>query len=223
MTTPRDLEKDNIREKEMAYQRLYYLSQPIQIIPRHISLARSRFQPLQLCQFLFKNLPNTFRHLQRRSSLSKLFNQLIFPIALHPQLLLDPLELFHEVIFALSFGDFAVHVSRQLALELSVDQLFFQDEKSFAKTVVDNEGFKHILELLNFTCGHGSCKIGQFVWFVEHVGGNLVDGKVGDLVTEERVKLRNVFEYGYDFGHESADVLVVFAVRQGDEILDVND
>jgi hypothetical protein len=41
----------------------------------------------------------------------------------------------------------------------------------------------------------------------------LVDRKVGDLVAEERVELRDIFEHGYDFRHESTDVLIVFAVR----------
>ena len=109
----------------------------------------------------------------------------------------------------LSFGDFTVYVSGKFTLELSVDELFFQDEESFAKTVVDNEGFKNVLQFMNFTGGYSSCKIGEFVRFIE----NLVDRKIGDLVTEERVELRNIFEYGYDFGHESADILVVFAVR----------
>ena len=98
-------------------------------------------------------------------------------------------------------------------MELSVDEFFFQHEESFPETVVDNDGFENILKFLNFTGGYGSCKIGEFVWFIENVGCNLVDVKVGDLVSEEGVKLRDIFENRYDFGNESADVLVVFAVR----------
>jgi hypothetical protein len=43
----------------------------------------------------------------------------------------------------------------------------------------------------------------------------LVDRKVGDLVAEERVELRDIFEHGYNFKsrRESTDVLIVFAVR----------
>ena len=86
--------------------------------------------------------------------------------------------------------------------------VLFQHEENFSETVVDNEGFKYILKFLNFTGGYGSCKIGEFVWFIENVGCNLVDRKVGDLVSEEGVTLRD-----NDFGHENTDVLVVFAVR----------
>ena len=54
------------------------------------------------------------------------------------------------------------------------------------ETVVDNERFK------NFTSGYNSCKIGESVWFIENVGGgNLSDRKVGDLVSEEGVELRD--------------------------------
>jgi hypothetical protein len=38
----------------------------------------------------------------------------------------------------------------------------------------------------------------------------LVDRKVGDLVVEG---WGDIFEYGYNFGHESADTLVIFAVK----------
>ena len=41
----------------------------------------------------------------------------------------------------------------------------------------------------------------------------MVDREVGDLVSEEGVKFRDIFENRYDFGYECADVLVVFAVR----------
>ena len=98
-------------------------------------------------------------------------------------------------------------------MELSVDEFFFQDEESFSETFIDNEGFKNILKFMNFTSRYGSCKIGGFVWFIENIGCNLVDRKVNDLVSEEGVKLRDIFEYSYDFGHESADVFVVFAVK----------
>jgi hypothetical protein len=51
--------------------------------------------------------------------------------------------------------------------------------------------------------GYGSCKIGEFVRFIENIGGNLVDRKkADDLVAEEGVELRNIFGQGYDFGHE---------------------
>ena len=72
-----------------------------------------------------------------------------------------------------------------LLLELRADEFFFQDEESFAETVDDDEGFKNVLQFLNFTGGYGSCKIGKFVWFIKNVGGNLVDRKIGDLVTKE--------------------------------------
>jgi hypothetical protein len=97
-------------------------------------------------------------------------------------------------------------------LELSVDEFFFQDKEGFAETVVNNERFKNVLEFLNFAGGYGSCKVGEFVWFIENVGSNLVDRKVGDLVAEKGVKLCDIFEHGYDFGHESTDVLVIFAI-----------
>ena len=84
-------------------------------------------------------------------------------------------------------------------MELSVDEFFFQDEESFSETFIDNEGFKNILKFLNFTGGYGSCKIGEFVWFIKNVGCNLVDKKVGDLASEEGVKLRDIFEYRDDF------------------------
>ena len=90
---------------------------------------------------------------------------------------------------------------------------FFEKEERSSETVVDNEGFKNILKFLNFTSGYSSCKIGEFVWFIENVGCDLVERKVGDLVSEEGFESRDIFEYGYDFGHESADVLVIFAVR----------
>ena len=72
-----------------------------------------------------------------------------------------------------------------LLLELRADEFFFQNEESFSETVIDNEGFENILKFLNFTGGYGSCKIGKFVWFIKNVGGNLVDRKIGDLVTKE--------------------------------------
>ena len=61
---------------------------------------------------------------------------------------------------------------------------FFRKERS-SETVVDNERF------MNFTGGYGSCKIGEFVWSIENVGGKMVDRKVGDLVSEEGVELRD--------------------------------
>ena len=44
---------------------------------------------------------------------------------------------------------------------------------------------------MNFTSGYGGCKIGEFVWFIEDVGGKTADRKVSDLVSEEGVELRN--------------------------------
>ena len=74
-------------------------------------------------------------------------------------------------------------------MELSIDEFFLQDEESFAKTVVDSEGFENfrVLDFLDFTGGYGSCKVGGLVWFIENVGCNLVDREVGDLVSEEGV------------------------------------
>ena len=85
---------------------------------------------------------------------------------------------------------------------MSVDEFFFQDE-NFAKTVDDDEKFKNDLQFSNSTGGYGSCKI----------GGDLIDRKVSHLVAEEWVELCDIFEYRYNFGHKSADILVVFAVR----------
>ena len=53
---------------------------------------------------------------------------------------------------------------------------------------------------------------------MKDIGRNLVDGKVGDLVTEERIQLGDVLEHGYDLGHEGADVLVVFVVGLCEEV-----
>ena len=50
----------------------------------------------------------------------------------------------------------------------------------------------------------GSSKTLAATWLIE---------KFGDLVSEKEVKLRDILENRYDFGHECADVLVVFAVR----------
>ena len=69
---------------------------------------------------------------------------------------------------------------------------FFRKEERSSETVVDNEGFKNILKFLNLTGGYGSCKIGEFVCFIENVGGNLADHrKVSDLVSEEGIELRD--------------------------------
>ena len=101
--------------------------------------------------------------------------------------------MFHEVIFTLSFSDFTVYVSRLFTLELSVndESFFFEKEERSSETVVDNEGFKNILKFLNITGGYDSCKIGEFVWFIENVGGEMADRKVGDLVSEEGIELRD--------------------------------
>jgi len=76
---------------------------------------------------------------------------------------------------------------------------------------------------LNFTGGYSGCKVGEFVRFIKNVGGNLVDRKIGNLIAEEVVELCDIFEHGDDFGHECTDILVVFVIRQCDEILDVDD
>ena len=58
---------------------------------------------------------------------------------------------------------------------------------------------------------------------MNHIGRNLVNGKVGDLVTEERIQLGDVLEDGYDLGHEGMDVLVVFVVGLCEEAGGVHD
>ena len=62
---------------------------------------------------------------------------------------------------------------------------FFRKEERSSETVVDNKKFK------NFTSEYDSCKIGESVWFIENVGGEMADRKVGDLVSEEGVELRD--------------------------------
>jgi hypothetical protein len=53
-----------------------------------------------------------------------------------------------------------------------------------------------------------------FRWIgVDILSEDPVGRKVGDLAAEERVELRNISEDEYDFGHESTDLSVVFAVR----------
>ena len=58
---------------------------------------------------------------------------------------------------------------------------------------------------------------------MKDIGRNLVDGKVGDWVTEELIQLGDVLEDGYDLGHEGTDVLVVFVVGLCEEVGGVHD
>ena len=189
------------------------LSQPIQIIPGDVRLTRCWLQSLQLRQLLVKHLPYAFGHLQSRRPLPELLNQLVLPIALHTQLLLDPLELLHQIVFPLPLRNLRIHVPRQFGLKLSIDQFLFEDKEGFTEAIIDNERFEYVLELLNFSGGDGSCKVREFVWFVEYVRGDLVDGKVGYLVAEEGVELGDIFEDGHDLRHEGANILVIFVVR----------
>ena len=108
-------------------------------------------------------------------------------------------------------------------MKLCIDEFFLEDQKRFAETVIDDETFKDILEFLDLACGDCSGKICKFVGFVKDIGGNLIDGKVGDLVAEEWIELGNVLEDGDDLGHEGTYVLVVLVEGLGVEVLDVGD
>ena len=123
----------------------------------------------------------------------------------------------------MALGDLAVDVAREFALELGVDELLLEDEQGLAQPVVDHETLQDVLQLADFARRYGRGEIGQFVRLVKDVGCDLVDGEVGDLIAEERVELGDVLEDGDDFGHEGADVLVVFVVGQRDEVFDLDD
>ena len=161
-----------------------YLGQPVKIVSRHICLTSCWFQALQLCKFLVKDLSDRLGHLERLSTLPEFLNQLVLPVALHAEFLFDPLQLFHQIIFALALCNFTVHVTSEFTLKLCIDEFFLEDQKRFAKAVIDDETFKDILEFLHLACRDGRSEIGEFVGFVKDVGGDLIDGKVGDLVAE---------------------------------------
>ena len=172
-----------------------YLSQPVEIIASDIGLRRSGFEVGEFVHLLIEDLANLFRHLELGSTLFEFLNELVLAIALHPELLLNPLKLFHEVVLSLTLLDLALHIPRDLALQLSVDEFLLQDEEGLLKSFLDDHAFQHVLELSHFARGYGSSKVGELVGFVEDVGRRLGDCEVGDLVPEQRVELSNVLEY----------------------------
>lgn len=176
----------------------------------------------KLRQLLFKNAFDRFWHRELSSACLELLDELILSITFHAELLLDALQLLHEVVFSLTFCDLAVYIARELGLELGIDQLFLEDEKSFPEAIFDDKGLQYVLELANFTSGDGGSKVCKLVGFVEDIGRNLVDGEVGDLITEERIELSDVLEDRDDLRHECANVLVVFVVGLREKVGNVH-
>jgi hypothetical protein len=70
------------------------------------------------------------------------------------------------------------------------------------------------VKCLDFASGNGRSEIDKLVWLVKNIRGDLAK-EIGDLVAGERIGLCSVFEDGGDFGHEGANVLVVFVAVKG--------
>jgi hypothetical protein len=176
----------------------------------------------KLRQLLLKDAFDGLWHCELSSACLELLDKLVLAITFHAKLLLDALELFHEVVFTLTLRDLAVYIARELGLELGIDQLFLKNEKSFPEAVFDDEGFQYVLELTNFTSGDGSSEVCKLVGLVEDIRRDLVDGEVGDLISEERIELSDVLENRDDFRHECANVLVVFVVGLREKVGNVH-
>jgi hypothetical protein len=85
-------------------------------------MASSRLGPNELVQLLVKDFANDFGGPQSRRTLTKL---LVLAVRFHTEFLIDGLKLLHEIILALTLGDFAVEVTRKFALQLRIDEFLF--------------------------------------------------------------------------------------------------
>ena len=199
------------------------LREPVEVVARDVRFGCRRFEMCELGELLFKYALDGLRHGELLRAGLELLDELVLAVAFHAELFLDTLELLHEVILALALRDLAIYVARKLGLQLGIDQLFFENEKCFTEAIFDDEGLQDVLKFTHFTCRDCSSKVCELVGFVKDIGRNLVDGKVGDLIAEERIQLGDVLEDGYDLGHERTDVLVVFVVGLREEVVDVHD
>lgn len=200
-----------------------YLGEPVEVVARDVRLGCCRLEMRKLCNLLVKHAFDELWHCELRGARFELLNELVLAVAFHAELFLDTLELLHEVVLTLTLRYLAIYIARELGLQLRVDQLFLENEKRFSEAVFDDEGLQHVLELTHLAGRDSSSEVCELVGLVKDIGRDLVDGEIGNLITEERIKLSDVLEDRDNLGHESTDVLVVLVVGLGEKVVDVHD
>lgn len=200
-----------------------YLREPFEVIAGNVRFRRRRLEVHELVKFLIEHLPYAFGHLERRRALLEFLDELFLAVRLHPKLLLDALELLHEVVLPLSLRNLAIDVPRKLALQLGVDKLLLENEKRLPQPILNLQALKDVLQLVHFSRRDRRGEVRKLVRLVKDVRCHLVNREVGNLIAEERIQLGDVLEYRDDLRHERANVLVILIVRLRREILHVHD
>ncbi len=159
--------------------------EPVEVASGDVELARSRLERLELVELLVEHLAYGLRHIEGSRLFAELFNHLVLAVAFNAKLLLDSLELLHEVVLALSLLNLGLNVLANLALQLSIHKLFLEHDQSFLQSLTNVESFKNSLQLAYLASGNGSGEIGKLFGLLEDVASTLRDGEVGNLITEK--------------------------------------
>jgi len=122
------------------------LGDPVQVVSGHVELACGRFEGGELLDLLVEYFLHGFRHREFRGAFFEFLNELVFSVAVDPEFLFDPLELFHQKVLLLLSCDLLVDFLGDFLLELGVGEFFFDDVEGLVETLFDDHGFEDRLQ-----------------------------------------------------------------------------